>query len=168
MAEQGRREREIGKVWHATGRMWNFKILSGLRSAMGRSLPGCLERCITAAWLSIEACEALSTWARLKGDVCIAGKPFGVLKRWNADVKIGWRVAAPFLHRVANGGGATLMLGVSVFAHALLFRFDPAAMKAVLSLHAHAIYYFRYFQFRQLRPQVRLYLSAVGTPGWFL
>lgn len=42
---------------------------------------------------------------------------------------------------------------MSTFAHALLFNFDASAMKSVVSLHAHIIYYYRYYCYRMLRPQ---------------
>ena len=47
------------------------------------------------------------------------------------------------------------MLNVDVFAHALLLHFNAPAMKTVLGCQANIAYYYRYYRYRKLRPQVR-------------
>lgn len=76
-----------------------------------------------------------------------------ILRRWNAEIKLGWRLASGFFDRVTQRSGAPV-LNASIFGHALLFNFSPQAMKSVISLHAHVLYYYRYYTYRMLRPQV--------------
>ena len=76
------------------------------------------------------------------------------------DLKLGWRLASWFFDRVAQRS-ASPVVNIHIFAHALLFHFNAPALKSTLSLHSHFVYYFRYHQYRKLRPQV----SSACLPG---
>lgn len=78
-----------------------------------------------------------------------------ILRRWNLDIKVGWRLASGFFDRVAQRSNAPVVK-IEIFAHALLWSFNASALKSVIGLHSHVLYYYRYYQYRMLRPQVRL------------
>lgn len=86
-----------------------------------------------------------------------------VLRRWNAEVKVGWRLASAFVDRVAHRNTAPV-LDVEIFAHALRFHLDPPTTKTIMAFHAHVLYYYRYYSFRRLRPQVQ----ALWKPSPFM
>lgn len=79
---------------------------------------------------------------------------YSILRRWNLDIRIGWRLASGFFDRVAQRSRDTPVVTVDIFANALLWNFNAAALKSVIGLHSHVLYYYRYYQYRLLRPQV--------------
>ena len=83
-----------------------------------------------------------------------AAMSYSILRRWNLDIKLGWRLASGFFDRVAQRSRAPVVR-IEIFAHALLWNFNAAALKSVIGLHSHVLYYYRYHQYRMLRPQVR-------------
>ena len=89
-----------------------------------------------------------------------AGATYSIVRRWNVDLKLGWRLASWFFDRVAQRS-ASPVVNIHIFAHALLFHFSARALKSTLSLQSHFVYYFRYHQYRKLRPQV----SSACLPG---
>ncbi len=75
-----------------------------------------------------------------------------MVRRWNVGVKLGWRLASGFFDRVAQRKDAPVV-SVEVAANALLVRYNAASMRSLIGLHANYVYFFRYFQHRQIRPQ---------------
>ena len=83
-------------------------------------------------------------------------RPWSVLRRWNAGVKLGWRMASGFLDRVSRPSPASRapVLSVEVSAAALLLHFDTAALTTLLGLAAVVMHFGQYSRHRRLRPQV--------------
>ena len=83
-----------------------------------------------------------------------AAASYSILKRWNVDMKLGWRLASGFFDRVAQRSSAPVIT-IDMFAHALLWNFNASSLKSVIALSSHILYYYRYYEYRMLRPQVR-------------
>lgn len=104
-----------------------------------------LQKSLSLVW----ACE---------GAFAFAAMSFSILRRWNLDIKVGWRLASGFFDRVAQRSNAPVVK-IEIFAHALLWSFNASALKSVIGLHSHVLYYYRYYQYRMLRPQVSMFWS---------
>ena len=93
-----------------------------------------------------------------------AVRPWSVLRRWNAGLKLGWRMASGFLDRVSRRSPASRVpvLSVEVSAAALLLHFDTAALTTLLGVAAVVMHFGQYSRHRRLRPQVTCTPAACG------
>lgn len=93
-----------------------------------------------------------------------AVRPWSVLRRWNAGLKLGWRMASGFLDRVSRHSPASRapVLSVEVSAAALLLHFDTAALTTLLGVAAVVMHFGQYSRHRRLRPQVTCTAAVCG------
>ena len=131
----------------------------------------CDAQCITNKQVSFSSprlCSSLCTVLPHNRCYDAAVRPWSVLRRWNAGLKLGWRMASGFLDRVARQSPASRapVLSVEVSAAALLLHFDTAALTTLLGVAAVVMHFGQYSRHRRLRPQVTCTPAACGD--WVL
>ena len=73
--------------------------------------------------------------------------PSSVVRRWGMRAELTWRPSG-------RQGRAAATMRARVFAHALAFDFNPAALRAVLAMRAGVAAYQAHARYRRTRPQV--------------